>query len=196
MEADSTGEPNPVRLRLDRSALALFDDLRQEAMQRARSSSGLASGWHGKTPGRALRLSLVFQLLAWSGVHGSEPRMISGDAMARAGCYLDYLAAMFDRVTAGLPIRRDEADAATTARHILSARATMLSERMLYQLPGWSWLRDSEGGPKRWARLPPPDGYGGQQRMDAEGRAGIGWFPLAGGGRKVTLRAVDTQPAA
>jgi hypothetical protein len=144
MEADSTGEPNPVLLRLDRSALALFDDLRQEAMQRARSSRGLASGWHGKTPGRALRLSLVFELLAWSGVHGSEPRMISGDAMARAGCYLDYLAAMFDRVTAGLAIRRDEADAATIARHILSTRATMLNERELYQLPGWSWLRDSE----------------------------------------------------
>jgi hypothetical protein len=143
MEADSAGEPAPVLLRLDRSALALFDELRQEAMQRARSSRGLASGWHGKTPGRALRVALVFELLASSGADGSEPRMISGDAMARAGCYLDYLAAMFDRVTAGLAISRDEADAAAIARNILSTRPTVLNERGLYQLPGWSWLRDS-----------------------------------------------------
>jgi hypothetical protein len=144
MEADSAGEPAPVLLRLDRNALALFDELRQEAMQRARSSRGLASGWHGKTPGRALRLALVFELLAWSGEGSSEPRIMSGDAMARAGAYLDYLAAMFDRVTAGLAIRRDEADAAAIARYILSQRSLMLNERELYQLPGWSWLRDRE----------------------------------------------------
>jgi hypothetical protein len=144
MEADSTGELAPILLRLDQRALALFDELRQEAMQRARSSRGLASGWHGKTPGRALRLALAFKLLAWSVVGGSEPRMITGDAMARAGAYLDYLAAMFDRVTAGLAIRRDEADAAAIARNILSTRTTVLNERELYQLPGWSWLRDSE----------------------------------------------------
>jgi hypothetical protein len=144
MEADSAGEPAPVLLPLDRSALALFDEVRQEAMLRARSSRGLASGWHGKTPGRALRLALVFELLAWSGADGSEPRMISGDAMARAGCYLDYIWAMFDRVRAGLAIARHEADAAAIARHILSARPLMLNERELYQLPGWSWLRDRE----------------------------------------------------
>jgi hypothetical protein len=143
MCVDAAREPAPGLLRLDRSALALFDELRQEAMQRARSSRGLAGGWHGKTPGRALRLALVFELLAWSVGNGPEPRAISADAMARAGGYLDYLAAMFDRTTAGLAISRDEADAAAVARHILSTRPTALNERELYRLPGWSWLRDS-----------------------------------------------------
>jgi Protein of unknown function (DUF3987) len=122
MCVDAAGEPAPGLLRLDRSGLALFDELRQEAMRRARSSRGLAGGWHGKTPGRALRLALVFELLAWSVGNGPEPRAISADAVARAGGYIDYLAAMFDRTTAGLAISRDEADAAAVARHILSTR--------------------------------------------------------------------------
>jgi hypothetical protein len=130
---DGSDEPAPCQVRLDRTALALFDELRQETLQRSRSSRGLASGWHGKTPGRALRLALVFELLAWSMSDGSEPRLISGDAMARAGYYLDYLASMFDRVTAGLAIRRDEADAATIARHVLSTRAVVI----WFKLKGW-----------------------------------------------------------
>jgi hypothetical protein len=113
-------------------------------MQRARSSRGLAGGWHGKTPGRALRLALVFELLMWSASDGSEPLVIGGGAMARVGCYLDYLAGMFDRVTAGLAISREEADAEAIARNIFSTRPTALNERELYQRPGWSWLRDNE----------------------------------------------------
>ena len=38
-----------------------LDELRREAMERARSARGLAAGWHGKTPGGALRLALVFE---------------------------------------------------------------------------------------------------------------------------------------
>jgi len=59
------------------------------------------------------------------------------------GGYLDYLAAMIDRITAGLAIGRAEADAAIIARHILINRPTGLNERALYQRPGWSWLRDA-----------------------------------------------------
>src|SRR5580704_5191241 len=107
MSVDAAGEPAPGLLRLDRSAFALFDELRQESMHRARSSRGLAGGWHGKTPGRALRLALVYELLAWSAGRGLEPSVVSGEAMTRAAGYLDYLAAMFDRTTVGLSISRD-----------------------------------------------------------------------------------------
>jgi hypothetical protein len=144
MDGDASGEPAPRMLRLDRDALLLFDELRREAMERARSSRGLAAGWHGKTPGRALRLSLVYELLAWVGGDGAEPRTVSADAVARAGGYLDYLATMLDRVTTGLAIGRAEADAAIIARHILATRSAALNERELYQRPGWSWLRDAE----------------------------------------------------
>jgi hypothetical protein len=143
MGMDAAGDPAPGLLRLDPGARALFDELRQEAMLRARSSRGLAGGWHGKTPGRALRLALVYELLGWSACLGPEPPVVSGDAMTRAAGYLDYLAAMFDRTTAGLSIGRDEADAAVIGRCILSRHPTVLNERELYQLPGWSWLREN-----------------------------------------------------
>jgi hypothetical protein len=134
---------NPVAPR--RSFLILIvAALSSRSSRHTRSSRGLAAGWHGKTPGRALRLALVYELLAWSALGGSEPHAISADAMARAGGYLDYLAAMFDRTTSGLAITRDEADAAAIARHILSARPAVLNERELYKKPGWSWLRDNE----------------------------------------------------
>jgi Protein of unknown function (DUF3987) len=142
MDGDPAGEPAPRMLRLNPDALRLFDELRQDAMERARSSRGLAAGWHGKTPGRAMRLALVYELLAWAGGGGTEPRTVTADAVVRAGGYLDYLAAMLDRVTAGLAIGRAEADAAVIARHIIATRSSSLNERALYQRPGWAWLRD------------------------------------------------------
>jgi hypothetical protein len=144
MDGDPSREPAPRILRLDRDALSLYDELRREAMERARSSRGLAAGWHGKTPGRALRLALVYELLVWAAGGEAEPGTVTADAMARAGGYLDYLAAMLDRVTAGLAIGRAEADAAVIARHILAKRPAALNERALYQRPGWAWLRDGE----------------------------------------------------
>jgi hypothetical protein len=151
MSVDAAGEPAPGLLRLDRSAFALFDELRQEAMQRARSSRGLAGGWHGKTPGRALRLALVYELLMWSARGGSEPLAISADAMALASGYLDYLAGMFDRTTAGLAISREETDAAAIALHIISTRPTALNERELYQQPGGHGCATTCGDPARCA---------------------------------------------
>jgi hypothetical protein len=144
MDGDPAGEPAPRILRLDADALALFDELRREAMERARSSRGLAAGWHGKTPGRALRLALVYELLAWADAAGDEPGTVSADAMARAAGYLDYAAAMLDRVTAGVAICRADAEAAMIARHILTTGTRHLNERELYQRPGWAWLRDRE----------------------------------------------------
>jgi hypothetical protein len=144
MDSDLSGEPAPHIMRLDDDAFELFDELRREAMERARSSRGLAAGWHGKTPGRALRLALIYEMLAWAGGDGAEPQAVTADALARAGGYLDYLAAMLDRVTAGLAIGQPEADAALVARQIIIDRPAALNERALYQRSGWAWLRDGE----------------------------------------------------
>jgi hypothetical protein len=144
MDGDPSGEPAPRILRLEDDALRLFGELRREATERARSSRGLAGGWHGKTPGRALRLALSYELLTWAAGEGAEPCVITADAMARAGGYLDYLTMMLDRVTAGLAIGRAEADAAMITRHFLANRARVINERELYQRPGWSWLRDRQ----------------------------------------------------
>jgi hypothetical protein len=142
MDGAPTGAPTPRIRALDPDALMLFEELRQEAMSRARISRGLAAGWHGKTPARALRLALVYEYLGWDHGAGGEPGAVSADAIARAAGYLDYAAAMLERVTAGLAIGRAEADAVAIARHIIATGLRAVNERELYQRSGWAWLRD------------------------------------------------------
>jgi hypothetical protein len=144
MDGDPAGWPAPRILQIEPDGFILFDELRREAMEAARSSRGLASGWHGKTPGRALRLALVFELLTWAMEGGAEPREVSADAIVRAGGYLDYLTGMLDRVTAGLAVTGAEADAATIAREIISSRCMTLNERDWYKRKGWAWMRDTQ----------------------------------------------------
>jgi uncharacterized protein DUF3987 len=144
MDGDASGDPAPRILRLNEDALRLFNELRFDAMIRARSSPGLIGGWYGKNPGRALRLALVYEMLSWVAQGGVEPTTISADSMARAGGYLDYLSTMLDRVTAGLAVSVAEADAAVIARYILATRLNVLNERALYQQPAWSWLREAK----------------------------------------------------
>jgi hypothetical protein len=83
-------------------------------MLRARAAFGLAAGWHGKNPGRLLRLALDFEHLTWAACDDGvpEPASVSADTMARAGGFLDYAAAMFERVAAGLAVTQAQADAA------------------------------------------------------------------------------------
>jgi Protein of unknown function (DUF3987) len=146
-------EPTPRLLRLDPEAFALFDDMRREAMTRARSARGLGAGWHGKNPGRALRLAIVFDFLSWTARGGEEPSAVGADAMARAGEYLDYLGIMLDRVAAGLALSAAESDAAAILRHILATRPQRINERDLYQRPDWSWLRESARRAAAFAEL-------------------------------------------
>jgi hypothetical protein len=142
MAADEWGMPAPRALALDEHAVELFDEIRRDAMTRARELSGFAAGWHGKNPGRALRLALLYELLASAIQGGTEPASISADAVARAGGFVDYAAGMLDRAVAGLAIGQTEADAAIIARHLLANRATRLNERTLYQMAGFHWARD------------------------------------------------------
>ncbi len=142
MGADPSGVPAPKVLGLDGEAFALFQVHRHAALNKARTSRGLAAGWHGKTPTRALRLALVYEMLRWTAGSSREPHAVSADAMMRAGRYLDYAGKMFDRVTAGLAIEPAEANAAVIARGILDTTPApeKLNERELYQRS--AWLRD------------------------------------------------------
>jgi hypothetical protein len=174
MGTDDQNSPAPRAMSLDGDAFKLFDEVRQDAMARARSASGFAAGWHGKNPGRALRLALNYELLAWAvrSDNVDEPKCVSADAMARASEYIDYANEMLDRVTGGLAIGRAEADAAAIARHINSRaprkRSEPLNERELYQAPGYAWARDAERRARAlgvleragWIRQPPVAGQG------------------------------------
>jgi hypothetical protein len=178
MGDDYQGQPAPIALRLDGIATGLFDEQRQEQMQRARAASGLTGGWHGKNPGRLLRLALVFEYLAWAVSDGStpEPTSVSADAVVRAGGFIDYTAVMFERVMAGLAITRAQADAAQIARHMLAiaqaapprAQLKPLNERSLYQRAGFSWARNAQRRAEAfttlcdagWLRRPQTDAHG------------------------------------
>jgi hypothetical protein len=144
MGADNHGTPAPKALKMDADARVLFDEVRREWMARARKASGLAAGWAGKNPGRALRLALVFELLAWAACGDAEPATVSADTVARAGAYLDYAGDMLDRITAGLALTESEADAAMIARHLFAKRPKRFNERELYQSEGFAWARESE----------------------------------------------------
>ena len=178
MGTEDDDQPAPRALRLDGDALILFDEQRQEAMRRARDASGLAAGWHGKNPGRILRLALVFELLAWAARDDGtpEPASVSADAVARAGGYIDYAGAMLERVVGGLAIGRAEVDAAQIARLVLAiakgapqhARLKLLNERGLYQRRGFSWARNEKHRAEAfavlrnagWLKPPQADGHG------------------------------------
>jgi hypothetical protein len=150
MGTDDHGTPAPRGLRLDADARSLYEEIRQDAILRARSAHGLAGGWAGKTPGRALRFALDYELLAWAARDDGapEPASVSANSMARAGEYIDYADSMLDRVLGGVAIGRAEADAAAIARHILARvpaqHRAPLNERTLYQTPGYTWARDAK----------------------------------------------------
>jgi hypothetical protein len=165
--ADEHSAPAPIALRLDDDARQLFDEIRCDAMEKARSAHGLAAGWYGKNPGRALRLALVYELLRW-GLHGDvQANTVSADSVARAGAFLDYAARMLSRVTAGLAIGQAEADAAAIARHLLATLPDRLNERQFYQTAGFAWARD---GKRRAAALSTLERFGWIRPLDTAGQ--------------------------
>jgi Protein of unknown function (DUF3987) len=168
MGADEHGAPAPIALRLDEDARQLFDEIRRDAMEKARSAHGLAAGWYGKNPGRALRLALVYEMLRWALHGGIEPATsVSADSVARAGAFLDYAARMLSRVTAGLAIGQAEADAAAISRHLLATLPERLNERQLYQTAGFAWARD---GKRRAAALSTLQSFGWIRPLDTAGQ--------------------------
>jgi hypothetical protein len=179
MGEDLHGTPAPRALRLNDFALHLFDEMRCAADRRARESFGLAAGWYGKNGGRALRLALVYQLLSWAaaGDNEAEPITVTEETMARAAGYIDYAAAMLDRIEGRLAISRAETDAGRIARHLRETQPMTLNERELYKASGWAWMRHEERRTPAlrileklgWVRRPTPEAARtGRRRHDWE----------------------------
>ncbi len=142
MDEDKDGSVSPRIVRLSDEAMRLFETARHEAIEKARDAKGLAAGWHGKTPARALRLALTIEYLRWAiDSSASEPHDISAASMAHACTYLDYLEAMFDRVLHGLAVDEAETDAVSIMRFIVNNKADLINERTLYQTSGFGHLR-------------------------------------------------------
>jgi hypothetical protein len=141
MDADGKGDPTPRVMRLDSTARALLDDVRCEAHERIKASKGIAAGWHGKTPARALRLALVMEHLESAAVAGAAPVEVSGQAMARAAEYLDYATGMMERSLTGLAIDQADSAAADVARLFVQTKPETVNERAIYQRAGFHALR-------------------------------------------------------
>jgi len=171
---DNRGNLTPRVLELDGDARQIFDDLRCDAMKRAQNVSGLPGAWAGKNPGRALRLALDFELLAWTARDDREPTRVSADSVARAGRYLAYASGMLDRVVAGLSIGRADADAAVLARHLMMGCLAEINERRLYQTAGFSWARDARRRASAFAVLEAA-GWVRRKVAPAQGRPRDDW---------------------
>jgi hypothetical protein len=127
---------------------------------------------------------LVFEYLAWVARGGGmpEPTIVSAETMVRAGGYIDYAAAMLDRVIGGLAIGRAEADAAQIARHMLAvaqgapplARLKPLNERALYQTRGFTWAREPKRRTEAFLVLQKA-GWVGTRQADGDGRPRGDW---------------------
>jgi hypothetical protein len=175
MDQDQQGHPIPRIVRLSDDALTLFEKIRKEAIGKARTMRGLAAGWHGKTPARALRLALTIEYLIWaSQPTAPEPSEVSATAMAHAGTYLDYLEAMFERVMHGLARNEAEADAAEIMNLIVVKKLETLNERGLYQSLGFAHLRGAERRKAAFAVLE-VDNWIKQEQAVRRGRKRADW---------------------
>jgi hypothetical protein len=102
--------------------------------------------------------------------------------VARAGDFIDYAGAMFERVIAGLAVPRAQADAGQIARHVLAiaqaapphARLKPLNKRSLYQQRGFAWARDAKRRADAFAVLH-NDGWLRPVQADGHGRPRGDW---------------------
>jgi Protein of unknown function (DUF3987) len=140
------GEPVPVLLELSPEAFDLLNDIRRVAHDQSRSSRGLAAGWHGKTPARALRLALVFEFLEWAlgDDRTPAPTVISAKSMEYAGNFLEYAGDMLDRVLAGFFVEQSDADARPIAEMLIAEKPEIVNERALSKRQGFHILRTTD----------------------------------------------------
>lgn len=127
---DTDGNPSSVGIPLSADAIELIEAYRQELHRMTSDEGGLIGTSLGKMPGRAMRLALTFELLAWATREDNavEPTEISADTMASAIAFLDdYAVPMLRRAIgeAGLP--QAERDAASIARRIAKDRPTVVN---------------------------------------------------------------------
>jgi putative DNA primase/helicase len=153
-DCDDSGDPVPMILRLEESALKILDKVREEAFEANQTrGAGLMTGWRGKNPGRLLRLALVFELLQWAVVGDTEPMSISAEMTARAADFLDYSTSMMGHVFRDLLVTDADRDVASLARLIKASSATLLNEREIYQKEGFHRLRDKKHRENVFAKL-------------------------------------------
>ena len=132
--------PEPVRLPFIRDAQMELQRWREEAAGMEEGAAGLFLSWLGKLPGFAVRLSVVFEHLAWMEREGADPpERIGASALLRAVGFLDgYAVPMVRRVFGEATLPEAERDARVLARRLLRQRPrpAVLNVRELRRMAG------------------------------------------------------------
>jgi hypothetical protein len=131
---EQSDEQDPVVLRLDPDAIALFKPWWEENAEAARSSSGFRAGLLGKGAGIVLRLALILELMEWALSSKPEPRLVSGENMANA-LYLfeDYFVPSTCRAVAGGARDPQERAGSLLLKEIRRRRAKTVNAKEIYR---------------------------------------------------------------
>jgi hypothetical protein len=172
-------------------AYAAFDAKKVEIGLEQNRKTGLENQWLGKNTGRLLRLSLVFELLAWAGGFGGRelmlddtpptekaaPKDISFDAVRRAGRFLDFATAHFHKVMQeGPEPPQIDHDTQDVLRLLVEQRLERTTTTDIDHVNGFRWFRGiNDVGARRQGRvLKALDDYGIIQPVrEATGRGDV-----------------------
>jgi hypothetical protein len=135
--SEACGNPRPLVVRLADEAIPLMESFGREMQAQQQAAGGLMRSAFGKARGLALRLSLVLELLWWSGAGGMAmpPVTISVKAfLAAARLVADYFMPMAERVYGDAAANQRDRDAATLAKWIVKEKAKEVHVRHLQRV--------------------------------------------------------------
>jgi hypothetical protein len=142
LELQPGDPPQPIMVPLSPEALPFLEAFARGVQERQAAAGGLMRSALGKARGLALRLSLVLEMLWWSGSSGiaAPPTQISAKAFAAAAHLLDdYHLAMAERVYGDAAATDKDRNAATLARWVMHHKPDEVYVRALQRevrLPG------------------------------------------------------------
>ena len=131
LRRDEHGVEHPTVIPLDPKAADLLQKFRMDVHQAEKSSSGHYLSYIGKNGGRALRLSLLIELLRWSATDDPVmPEIVSVQSMLSALTLItDYLDPMARRSFDDAALPEETRSAMTLAKWIIRTRAKTINSR-------------------------------------------------------------------
>jgi hypothetical protein len=144
MGSDAHGNPEPVIVRLSRSAEDVLEQFGQTMATRSHEACGALASALGKARGHALRLAAILEFTWWAWECDSEPTVISEQAVG-AACRLleEYFIPMAERVYGDAAIPVPERNARTLARYLKQGKLREFNARALQRVIGGP-LRDAD----------------------------------------------------
>jgi hypothetical protein len=123
-------------LPLSTAAASIFEVWIKANTQETDENVGLYAALLGKMRGRAVRLALVLEMLAWAADGGAEPRTISEQSLARALLLVDdYFKPHARRTFGDAALPQVDKDARAVARLIVKDGSQRINAREVYTDP-------------------------------------------------------------